>query len=407
MRIRTLDDVDFADKAILVRVDINSPIDPETGEILDDTRIRMCSDTLEELSKGKGKVIVIAHQGRPGGKDFTTLEKHARLMDRVIDVPVHFAGGLFDRCTLEAVSKHERGEILLLENVRFYSEEVINKVSKEQAKTHLVRKLSPYIDLFVNDAFAAAHRSQPSLVGFGVVLPSVVGRLMEWELNGLEKARSPKHPCVYVLGGIKIDDSISLAKHLLEREIADFVLTGGQVGHSFLYAKDQELGDPTFNAIVEGGYESEIERARKMLSNYGEKIKVPQDFRAESEKEKSKDLSVDDLPSEFPIYDIGDETIEHYSEIIREANTVVANGPLGVFERPEFARGTVGILKAMAKSKAFTMIGGGHLVAAATEAELVEKIDHVSTGGGAFLSFLSGEELPVIEVLKSAKKVRK
>lgn len=399
MEFPTLDGVDIKGKTVLVRVDINSPIDPESKEILDDTRIRESSETLKELAGEGAKVVVLAHQGRPGREDFTTLEKHVEKLSEALGRQVKHVDDIFGAAALDAIKELEPGEVLLLENVRSYPEENENRPPDEQAKTELVQKLSDVADLYVNDAFAAAHRSQPSLVGFGVVLPAVAGRLLERELKGLERARRPEHPCIYVLGGAKVEDSLDLTEHVLERKIADQVLTGGLVGQAFLAAAGHDLGEPNLKVLTEKGYDKEIERAKGLLRAHGDRIKLPQDVRIEREGE-AEELGVDQLPTEFSTYDIGSKTLDDYSKLIRGAKTVVANGPVGVFEKPEFAKGTTEILKAMAGSEAFTIIGGGHLVAAAKEAGVINQLSHVSTGGGACLSFLSGERLPVVEVLE-------
>lgn len=401
MRFNTLDDFEVEDKTVIVRVDINSPIDPEIGEILDDNRIRNCSSTLTELSEKGARVVVIAHQGRPASEDFTTMERHAERLSEVLGLDVDYIDDLFGPAAREAVSNLDSGDVLLLENARFYSEEVINREPREQAQTHFVRKLSPLADLFVNDAFAAAHRSQPSLVGFGVSLPAMAGRLMEKEIEGLGKARDPEHPCVYVLGGVKVDDSLSLTEHVLESGIADKVLVGGLVGQVALAAQGYALGDLNMGIISKKGYKSEIDRAKGLLSDYGEKIILPEDLRVEEKSGEATVISVDKLPSEFPVYDIGDKTVENYSQVVKNAKTVVANGPLGVFEKDAFAEGTNGVLEAISGSVGFTVIGGGHLVASARELDVIDEIDHVSTGGGSCLNFLSGEELPVLKVLES------
>lgn len=404
MKYNTLDDFEVADKAILVRVDINSPLDPETGEIIDDNRIQKCSETLSELSDRGGKVVVIAHQGRPGRDDFTTLEKHSEIMSQVLETPVKYVDDLFGPTARKIISNLDSGDILLLENARFYSEEVLNRPAEEQAKTHFVKKLSPLADLYVNDAFAAAHRSQPSLVGFGINLPSAAGRLMEREIKGLGKARNPEKPCVYLLGGAKVEDSLKLTDHVLEKGIANRVLIGGLVGQVFLAGKGLEIGEPNLKIISDEGYDEKIPRAEELISKHGDNIVLPRDLRIETGEGNAKVITAEEFPTENPIYDIGDRTIEEYAEIIEKAKTVVANGPVGVFEKPAFAKGTNELLKAIAETEAFTTIGGGHLVASARDAGLTEKIDHVSTGGGSCLSFLSGETLPVLEILERSSR---
>ncbi len=400
MEINTIDDFEVEGKTVFVRVDINSPVDSEKGEILDDNRIQKCSKTLTELSEKGAKSVVIAHQGRPGGEDFTTLEKHAKKMSQVLDIDVEYIDDLFGPAARKTISNLTKGEILMLENARFYSEEVLNRDPEKQANTHFVRKLSPLADIFVNDAFAAAHRSQPSLVGFGVKLPAGAGRLMETELRELDKARKPEHPCVYVLGGAKVDDSLSLIEHVLDRGLADKVLTGGLIGQVLLSGKSFDLGSTNIEIIKDQGFEKEIDYGEELLSTYGDKIETPSDLRVETNDGEAKVIPLESLPTDDPIYDIGDETIENYAKEIREAKTVVANGPLGVFEKAAFAKGTEEILKAISETGAFTTIGGGHLVAAARNLDITDKIDHVSTGGGACLNFLSGEKLPVVEILK-------
>ncbi len=404
MEFNTLDDFDLEDKTIFVRVDVNSPLDPESGEIMDDNRIRKCSDTLVELSDRGAKTVVMAHQGRPGSDDFTTLENHAGKMSEVLDKEVNYVDDLFGPTAREMISNLEGGEILLLENARFYSEEVLNRDPEKQAETHFVKKLAPLGDLYVNDAFAAAHRSQPSLVGFGVALPAIAGRLMESELKKLEKARSPEHPCVYVLGGAKVEDSLNLIDHVLGKEIADKVLIGGLVAQVLLNARGHELGETNMEIIKEMGFEDQFERAEEVLSEHDDRIELPSDLRVEESEGEAKNVSLEDLPTDYPIYDIGDATVERYADIIKDAETVVANGPVGVFEKDAFAKGTNGILKAIAETEAFTTIGGGHMVASAREAGYEDKIDHVSTGGGSLLSFLTGETLPVVELLKESAK---
>lgn len=402
MKLNTLNDLDVEKKTVIVRVDINSPLDPETGKIIDNNRIRKCFETLTELSEKKAKVVVLAHQGRPGSEDFTTLEKHAEEMSQVLGTPVNYIDDTFGPAAREAISNLEPGEILLLENVRFYSEEVINRPAEEQAETHLVRRLSPLAGIFVNDAFAAAHRSQPSLVGFGVTLPAVAGRLMEKEVKGLGKARDPEHPCVYVLGGAKVEDSLSLIDHILEKEIADQVLVGGLIGQVFLAGKELDLGETNLKIISEKGYDEEVENAKKLLSTYGDKITLPKDLRVEKDGGEAEVISIEALPAENPVYDIGDETVKEYQKVIKNAKTVVANGPVGVFEKPAFAKGTNGTLEALSETDAFTIIGGGHMVASARELGVAKEIDHVSTGGGSCLNFLSGQKLPVLEILRKS-----
>ncbi len=394
----TLDKAEVKGKTVLVRVDINAPIDPKTGEILDDTRIRECAPTIKELAEKGAKVVVLAHQGRPGDEDFTTLEEHSKKLSADVGLDVKYIPDIFGPTAKSEIQKMQSGEILLLENVRFCAEETLKGSPEKMAKTHLVKRLAELVDIYVNDAFGAAHRSQPSLVGFGAVLPTFAGRLMERELKGLGRALTPEHPSVYVLGGAKADDSLTIIENVFAKGIADFVLTGGLVGHALLAASGKDLGKLNLQFLLDKGFGEEIERAKRLLSQHGDKIKIPSDLIVE-EKETPKELGVDKLPTDLPIGDIGSKTVEEYSKVILGAKTVVINGPLGIFEKQGFEQGTFKVLKAMANSQAFTIIGGGHIVAAAREAGVTDRIKHISTGGGACISFLSGEKMPVVELL--------
>jgi phosphoglycerate kinase len=399
----TLDEADVLGKTVLVRVDINSPIDPKTGEIIDDTRIRECVPTLKELSQKGAKVVVLAHQGRPGSEDFKPLEKHAKKLSSALGLEVKYIPDVFGPSARQAIKSLRPGEVLLLENVRFCEEEALNRPAEELAKTNLVRSLAGLVDVYVNDAFGTAHRSQPSLVGFAALLPTFAGRLMEREIRGLSMALSPKRPCVYAIGGAKVDDALRIIENALGRGVADELITGGLVGQTFLVAAGRDIGKPNLNLLLERGFKQDIERAGKLLSTYGKRIKMPVDVVVDDHG-KPKELTLEQLPTELPICDIGSRTIKEYSKVMAGAGTIVVGGPFGVFENPIFARGTLEILRAMANSRAFTVIGGGHLVAVARAESIADKIGHISTGGKACISFLSGEKLPAVEMLMRAKR---
>lgn len=395
---KTIDDLELNGKTVLLRIDINSPVDPHTGRILDDTRLRLHSETIDELASMDAKVVILAHQSRPGKKDFTTLEKHAEILSDVLGRPVKYVEDIFGCAAREEISKMKKGDIILLENVRFYSEEILKREPKIQSKTHLVRKLSPLIDYYINDAFAAAHRSQPSLVGFPVKLPSAAGRVMERELKILYSAlENVKRPCVYVLGGVKVDDSIKVMENVLGKNSADYVLTAGLVANVFLKAAKVDIGKCNEKLIKKRGYRNLIKLARKLMKKFKDKILIPVDV-AVCKDNKRLDVPIEDIP-DLPIYDIGLETIKVYAEKIRNAKMIVANGPAGVFENPEFSIGTEDLLNAISSSSGFSIIGGGHLAAAAVQMGFQDSIDHISSGGGAAISLLAGEELPAVKVL--------
>ena len=404
-RFLTLDDVDVKGKTVLVRVDFNSPVDPETKKLLDDTRIRAHGETtIKELSEKGAKIVILAHQGRPGDPDFIPLKQHAERLSEILGKPVKYVDDLYREKAKQAVRELKNGEILVLENTRTYPEERKSKTPEEHAKSEFIREISSLADLFVNDAFSAAHRSHASVVGFTAVLPSVAGRIMERELKALSRVlESPEKPCVFILGGAKADDSLRISQYVLKNEIADYVLTGGITGHLFLVAKGVDLGKPNMELLEKQKVLDLLPGIRDLMAEYPGKIKVPIDVAVEAEG-KRKELSVKELPTEYPILDIGSETIKEYSRIIKDAKSIVVSGPPGVYEREEFIKGTREILEAVANSKAFSLVGGGHTVAAVQELGLSDKMSYISTAGGALIEFLMGSKLPAVVALEAASK---
>lgn len=399
----TLDDVEVSGKKVLLRVDINSPIDPETLTILDDSRIKAILTTLKDLEDAA--VVLMSHQSRPGKKDFTSLEPHVRILKKYLGDRVKFIDDIFGPAARKEIRKLPPGKILVLENVRFYSEENIEAPPKVLARTHLVRKLAHFFDLFVNDAFAAIHRSQPSLVGFAEVLPTVAGRLMEKELKALKKVlQNPEKPCVFFLGGAKVPDKMEIMLTALKKGKADKILLGGLLANIFLEAAGYNVGEENRKPLP--GFEKLKNKAKTILEKYRDAIELPKDVAVEINNERVE-VPIDKLPVKGQIKDIGINTIIHYSKILSNAATIVANGPAGIFEERQYAIGTTEILHSIANSKAYKVIGGGHLGAIANILNLNTKINHISTGGGAALSLLAGQKLPVIEALTNAAKRHK
>jgi len=395
----TLDDVEVENKTIFLRVDINSPIDPSTERILDDSRIKAIAPTLQELRSAR--VVLGSHQSRPGRYDFTSLQAHARVIQMYYDGPVKFIDDVIGPKAIEAIGELKPGEILVLDNLRKIDEENRNMPPEEAAKTRLVEVLAPHFDLVVNDAFAAAHRSQPSLIGFGELLPMVAGRLMQRELEALERVlENPDRPCIFILGGAKVEDRLPVIDRVLREGIADKVLLGGLVQEPFLMARGylskrlERLRDEERHLVDE---------ASKLLENYGDRIELPVDLALDVGGERVE-VGVGKLTDETNIYDIGLNTIVRYIDEVKAAGTVVAEGPLGMFERRGFHIGTKELLRAMAECRGYTLLGGGHLGAMASLLGLEGKIDHISTGGGALLTLLAGAPMPVIEALKRAKE---
>ena len=401
----TIDDYDFRNNVALVRVDFNSPVDPQTKKILEDVRIRAHGETtIKDLAQKGAKVVVLAHQGRPGDPDFIPLEQHAKILGRILNKPVRYVDNLFGEKAKKAIKDLKSGEILVLENVRSFAEEQTKGTPEEHAKTELVRSLAPLANVFVNDAFAAAHRAHVSIVGFTAVLPSVAGRIMERELKALGKAlESPEKPCVYVIGGAKADDALRISKYVLDKGVADNVLTGGVAGHLFLATKGVNLGLPNVKFLEKKELLGFIPSIRELLKKYPDRVKTPIDV-AVDVNGKRKEISTEELPTDYPICDIGDRTIREYRETLMEAKSIVISGPMGVFENGEFMKGTREILDAIANSKAFSLIGGGHTVAAVEQLGLEKKMGYVSTAGGALLEFLMGEKLPGVTALEAAAK---
>lgn len=399
---KTIDDFDVEDKTVLVRIDINSPVDPSSGIILDDTRLKLHAQTVKELSSKGAKVVLLAHQSRPGKKDFSTLAQHADALSGILNLRVKYIDSLFSNAAKEAIKALKPHEILLLENARFYSEETLSRTPLEQSKTHLVTQLSPLIDYFVNDAFAAAHRSQPSLVGFTVNTPSAAGRVMEKELTVIQDALdNVEHPCVFLLGGMKPDDSIDVMENVLSNGTADSVLTTGIVGNIVLWASGADIGEVNKQFIIAKGYEDMVTRSKELIERFGDKVKYPIDVACQINGNRV-DIDSSEIPNES-IFDIGEKTIALYAKEIRNAKYIFANGPAGVFEDPQFAMGTEDLINAMANSDGFTLIGGGHIAAATAGLGLEEYMSHLSSGGGACISMLAGKELAAVEALKNSK----
>jgi len=399
----TMDDFNFKNKTAIVRVDFNSPIDPATKKVLDDTRIRAHGETtIKELVQKGAKVVVLAHQGRPGDPDFTPLKQHAEILSRILGKPVKYVDDVFGEKAQKAVRELKSGEVLVLENVRTYADEQKKGTPEDHAKSEFVKNLAPLADAFVLDAFAAAHRAHISIVGFAAVLPSVAGRIMERELKALKKVlESPEKPCVFILGGAKADDSLKISQYVLKNDIADYVLTGGIVGHLFMAAKGINLGKPNMSLLKTKELMGFVPGIQELMKTFPKKIVIPSDVAAE-EKGKRKEVEVKDLPTDNSIYDIGEGTIEKYSEIIRKAKSIVISGPMGVFENKDFAKGTRGVFEAIAASRGFSLVGGGHTVAAVGELKLADKMSYVSTAGGALIEFLMGEKLPGVVALEKA-----
>jgi len=399
----TLNDIEVKDKVVLVRVDFNSPVDPETKKVLDDARIRAHGETtIKELADKGAKVVVLAHQGRKGDADFIPTKQHAEILGKILGKPVKYVHDVFGEKAKNEIKKLKSGEILVLDNVRTFATETKEGSPEDHAKTDLVKNLAPLANFFVNDAFAAAHRAHVSIIGFTAVLPSAAGRIMERELRSLGKVlEKPEKPCIFILGGAKADDSLEISKYVLDNRIADYVLTGGVVGQVFLAAKGTDLGKPNMEFLKQQKLMDLLPGIKELEQKYPQKIKVPKDIAVEVNG-KRKEIPVEKLPTNCSVFDIGAKTAEDYGRIIRNAKTIVVSGPMGVYENSEFSFGTKRVLEEIANSRAYSLAGGGHTIGALQEFKLSNKISYVSTAGGALIEFLMGKKLPGVTALEKA-----
>lgn len=398
----TLDDFNFQDKTVLLRVDINCPLSKDTLEIEDDNRIRQIMPTLKELMNKCAKIVILAHQGRPGDWDFISLEKHARVLSTVMGKEIRYVDDLLGETAIAEIRAIQPGEAILLKNVRELPYEQEKKSMEEHAKSDLVKVLAPLADYFVCDAFAAAHRAHCSLVGFQAVLPSAAGRLMEKELTALKNVfDNPPKPSIFILGGAKFGDSVKVVDRVLNKKIASMVLLVGLTGNAFLKARGVKLGKPNEEALSKEVTPEKLEEAKKLLQEKGAQILLPYDVAIEMEG-KRKEILVGELPLDHAILDIGKGTIYKFARVLSSAKTVFMSGPAGMIERKNFALGTKELMFAVTKSKAYSVIGGGHTVGAAEAFGLASSFSYVSTAGGALETYLLGKPLPAVEALKAA-----
>jgi len=407
--INTLDDFAWGGKVVLCRVDINAPLDPETGGLRDVTRLKGCAPTVRELAYAGARVVLLAHQGGDlEYHNYASTEPHAAVMSELTGCDVGFIDDVCGPAARDAVGRLADGDILLLDNVRFCGEELtlferkLELSPEDQAKTLVVRKLAPLADLYVCDAFAAAHRSQPTLVGFEQLLPSAMGRLFEKEYANLARLREePARPCVFILGGTKIQEAFPMMAAALRDGVVDTVLTAGLVANVMLAASGVDIGGPSMDFIRASQLEQFVEESRAILAEHGDKIVLPADL-AYVEDGERREVAAADLPVDAQLVDLGHAAAADYSVCIAAAGTVFVNGPAGVFEQPETEYGTRTLWEAMADTPGFSAVGGGDSVTAMNRFGLGDRFDYVCTAGGAMVQFLSGKPMPVIEALKDS-----
>jgi phosphoglycerate kinase len=388
MALMTVRDIAVKGKRCFVRVDFNVPL--EDGRITDDTRIKAALPTIRYLSENGAIIVLASHLGRPKGKrsEEFSMAPVAERLQQLLGRKVSYVSDCIGDAVEKVVGSREPGGIVLLENLRFYAEE-------EKNDPGFAQKLARLGDIYVNDAFGTAHRAHASTRGVAEYLPvKVAGFLMQKEVDIMGKALAhPDRPFVAIIGGAKVSDKITVIENLLPK--VDWLIIGGGMANTFLRAK----GYATGKSLVE---EDKVETAKRLLALGGDKILLPSDVVVAAELNAAaehKVVSVDAIPDEWMALDIGPESAKGFGGAIKDAMTVVWNGPMGVFEMPAFARGTLAVAQAMADSQGCTIVGGGDSVAAIEMANLADQMTHVSTGGGASLEFLEGRELPGVACL--------
>lgn len=390
MNKKSIKDVEVKGKKVFCRVDFNVPM--QNGEITDDTRIQAALPTIEYLTSQGAKVILASHLGRPKGQvvEELRLDPVAKRLSDLTGKEIVKTDAVFGPEVDEAIAGLSEGDILLIENVRF-------EAGEEKNDEQLAQAFADMADLYVNDAFGAAHRAHASTAGVAEKLPSVAGFLMEKEIDVLGKAlENPERPFTAIIGGAKVKDKIGVIENLLEK--VDNLIVGGGLAYTFIKAQGHEIG----KSLLE---EDKIELAKEFMAKAKEKgvnfvlpvdAVVADDF---SETANTKAVPIDQIPSDWEALDIGPATREKYSKIVKESKLIIWNGPMGVFEMDAFANGTKAVAEALAETEGYTVIGGGDSAAAVEKFGLAEKMDHVSTGGGASLEFMEGKVLPGVAAL--------
>ena len=395
MKVLTLDDFSLKNKTVFLRVDMNCPIDPKSVEILGTKRIEEAIETIDALRETK--LVVASHQGRVGNKEYTGMEAHVKVLKRLLNREIKHVADVIGEAAQEQIRDLKAGQILLLDNLRLCAEENYEFPPEAAANTIMVKRLEKLFDLCVLDSFASAHRSHPSIVGFSHVLPSCAGRSVEREIRELDEIITvAKAPHVVVLGGSKVEDRLEAIKMLIQTGRADHILLTGLIGNVFMRA--QARIKSTLGIKRE---EEVVAKAHALIGEYPDVFSTPVDVAIDKDGDRIE-LDVRDVNRGDSILDLGPKTIEHYNRIISGAGTVFISGPPGFFENEKFSYGTENLLKGVANSMATTIVSGGHLTSALKKYNLTNRINHISTAGGALVLYLTGQKLPMIQSLEQA-----
>ena len=406
---KSIDEFDYNQKTVLLRVDINSPIDPGTKRIINENRLQKSIPTIRKILNKGAKLAIIAHQGDTlDYQNLISLEEHAQKLSAYLGIEVDYIDDVCGPAAQNKVRSLQAGQAVLLGNLRYLSEEIstfenaVKLKPEEMLETYLVRGLAPLVDYYVNDAFAAAHRNAPSMVAFQELKPTAAGNLLFDEVSALTKVMAaPEHPSVFVLGGAKISDAFGMMKQVLESGAADKILTCGITGEIMLLAKGYRLGDKKEKFLRDRALDVFVADAKDYLEEFGDKIVFPSDLAYASDGARHE-IDVKDLPAEQMFMDIGAKTIAQYERAISEAKTLFVNGPPGVYEDELFESGTKAVWNAIAAADGYSVIGGGDTVTAAARYVDLDKINYVCTAGGAMVRFLSGKKLALIEAMEKA-----
>ena len=407
--IRSIDEGNFRGKKVLLRVDINSPIDHNTGLIANDNRIQKSVPTIRDLAEMGAQLVIIAHQGDTTDyASLISLEQHVEKLSAAVGKPIDFIEDIAGPAAVDKINSLEDGQILLLDNIRYLVEEastfedVVKQEPEDMKSSYMIRRLAPLFDAYVNDAFAAAHRNSPSMVGFQEVLPSYAGRLLMQELAALQAiTSSPDRPCVYILGGARAGDAFGMIEKVLEDGAADKILMVGLVGQIFMIADGIDIGESSRGFISYKGFDQYIEPAKAFLENHRDTIMYASDIAAEVDGARAN-VALADISDTMDIADIGDQTILDYCEVIAGAKTIFVNGPAGIYEDEKFEKGTKTLWNAVADADGYSVIGGGDSVTSFVKYTDISQINYVSTAGGALIRYLSGVELPLLKAISKA-----